>query len=186
RRLVELVETGRLAELEELEREVEPQLVALGRLVGLSPQRMVAVGRELGVRTADDLRAAAEAGRLREAKGIGPETERKILAGLSRERPQRRRGILLSEADTLAAALARELDAETAGEVRRRCDVVHELAVVARAPDVFERLEASATVVTVVERDERGAVGVTVDGVPVEVVAAEPSRFGTELVRATG
>src|SRR6476646_2950197 len=44
RRLVELVETGRLAELEELEREVEPQLVALGRLVGLSPQRMVAVG----------------------------------------------------------------------------------------------------------------------------------------------
>ncbi len=45
RRLQELVETGRLAELEELEREVEPQLVALGRLVGLGPQRMVALGR---------------------------------------------------------------------------------------------------------------------------------------------
>ena len=186
RRLVELVETGRLAELEELEREVEPQLVALGRLVGLGPQRMVALGRELGIRTADDLRSAAEAGRLRDAKGIGPETERKIIAGLSRERPQRRRGILLSEADALAAALARELDAEIAGDVRRRCELVHELAVVTRAPDVFERLESSVTVVAVVERRERSAVGVTVNGLPVEVVFAEPPRFGTELVRATG
>ena len=79
--------TGRLAELDELEREVEPQLVALGRLVGLGPQRMVALGRELGVRTAEELRAAAGAGRLREVKGIGPKTERKILAGLARERP---------------------------------------------------------------------------------------------------
>jgi len=66
--------TGRLLELEELEREVEPQLVALGRLVGLGPQRMVALGRALGVRTADELREAAAAGRLREAPGIGPAT----------------------------------------------------------------------------------------------------------------
>jgi DNA polymerase (family X) len=186
RRLVELVETGRLAELEELEREVEPQLVALGRLVGLGPQRMVALGRQLGVRTADDLRAAAEAGRLREAKGIGPETERKIIAGLARERPHRRRGILLSRADALAAAIARELDGVIAGEVRRRCDVVHELAVVSRTPDALERLDSSAIVVAVVERAEHRAVGVTVDGLPVEVIVARPSSFGTELVRATG
>jgi DNA polymerase (family 10) len=186
RRLSELVATGRLAELEELEREVEPQLVALGRLVGLGPQRMVALGRELGVRTADDLRAAAEAGRLRDARGIGPETERKIVAGLARERPHRRRGILLNRADTLAAAIARELDAEIAGEVRRRCDVVHELAVVSRGPDALARLESSSTVVAVVERTTRRAVGVTVEGLPVELVVAEPSRFGTELVRATG
>src|SRR6185312_9240713 len=31
-----------------------------------------------------------------------------------------------------------------------------------------------------------GAIGVTVEGVPVELVVAEPKRFGTELVRATG
>jgi DNA polymerase (family X) len=186
RRLVELVQTGRLAELEELEREVEPQLVALGRLVGLSPQRMVALGRELGVRTADDLRAAAEAGRLREARGIGPETERKIIAGLALAQPRRRRGVLLNSADALAAAIARELDGEIAGETRRRCDVVHELAVVTHAQDALERLDASPTVVAVVERRPDRAVGVTVDGVPVEVVVTEPPRFGTDLVRATG
>jgi DNA polymerase (family X) len=37
-----------------------------------------------------------------------------------------------------------------------------------------------------VEQEERRALGVTVEGVPVELVAAEPERFGTALVRATG
>jgi DNA polymerase (family 10) len=186
RKLVELVETGRIAELEELEREVEPQLVALGRLVGLGPQRMVALGRALGVRTADELRAAAEAGRLRDVKGIGPETERKILAGLARERPRRRRGLLINRSRLLAEAIARELDAEVAGEVRRWRDVVYELALVSRAPDALDRLESSPTVVAIVEREPHRAVGVTVEGIPVELVVATPERYGTELVRATG
>ncbi len=186
RRLVELVETGRIVELEQLEREVQPQLVALGRLVGLGPQRMVALGRELGVRTPDQLREAAAAGRLRDVKGIGPATERKIVAGLARGETRRRRGLLLNRARTLAEAIARELDAEVAGEVRRWCDVVYELALVSRAPDVLERLDASPTVVAIVERQPDRAVGVTVDGIPVEVVAAAPERYGTELTRATG
>src|SRR5881227_2935421 len=89
RRLQELVATGKLEELEELEREVEPALVALARFVGLSAQRLVAVGRELDIRTADELREAAAAGRLREARGIGPHTEEKILAGLARNGTRR-------------------------------------------------------------------------------------------------
>src|SRR5205814_4610648 len=66
-RLRELVETGRIAELEELEREVEPQLVGLGRFLGLGAKRSVEIGRALGARTVDEFRAAALAGRLREA-----------------------------------------------------------------------------------------------------------------------
>jgi DNA polymerase (family X) len=186
RRLTELVSTGRLAELEELEREVEPQLVALGRLVGLGPQRMVALGRALGVRTADELREAAAAGRLREVPGIGPVTEQKIVAGLTRERPRRRRALLLNRARTLAEGLARELDAEIAGEVRRWRETVHELALVSAAPDALERLERSPAIVGIVERQAGRAVAVTVEGIAVELVVAPPQRFGTELLRATG
>ena len=186
RRLTELVETGKLAELQELEREVEPQLVALGRLVGLGPQRMVAVGRELGIRTADELREAAAAGRLREARGIGPHTEKKILAGLARNGPRRRRGLLLNRARLLAESIASELGGEVAGEVRRWRDVVFELAVVTSRPDALARLESSPTLVAVVEREPDRAVAVTVEGIPVEVVLAQPSAFGTALLRATG
>jgi DNA polymerase (family X) len=63
---------------------------------------------------------------------------------------------------------------------------VHELSLVSTLADALERLEASPTVVSIVEREPRRAVGVTVEGIAVEVVAAAPARFGTELLRATG
>ena len=37
-----------------------------------------------------------------------------------------------------------------------------------------------------IEQGERRAVGVTVDGVPVELTVPEPDTFGTALIRATG
>jgi DNA polymerase (family 10) len=40
--------------------------------------------------------------------------------------------------------------------------------------------------VALVEKEKRRAVGVTVEGVPVELVAADPKELGTALVRATG
>jgi DNA polymerase (family 10) len=179
RRLQELVTTGKLAELEELEREVEPGLVALARFVGLSSERLVTVGKELGIRSADELRDAAAAGRLREVKGIGPATEQKILAGLTRKRPSARRGLLLHRARALADAIADELGGVVAGEVRRWRDLVHELAIVTTTPP---DLESSASLVAIVEP----GVAITVEGIPVEITVAEPDAFGTALLRATG
>src|SRR5438876_10884295 len=92
-RLRELVETGRIAELEELEREVQPELVGLGRFLGIGPKRMVEIGAALGVRTADEFRTAAREGRLTSVSGIGPQTEQRILAALERERRPQRRGL---------------------------------------------------------------------------------------------
>ncbi len=63
---------------------------------------------------------------------------------------------------------------------------MHEIALVSSAPDALDRLESSPTVVAIVERAPSRAVGVTVEGIPVEVVVAPPARYGTELVRATG
>ncbi|HEY0416571.1 MAG TPA: PHP domain-containing protein [Gaiellaceae bacterium] len=188
-RLAEVVETGTLAEIAELESLVRPDLVALGRLVGLAPQRMVALGRALGVGTVDELREAAAAGRLREVPGIGPATEAKVRAALDRPAVAPRRGLLLNRAWELVAAVADAVGGEPAGDPRRFSDVSHRLAVVVAADHpaaVIDRFAALPDIVTVVERDERRAVGVTVDGVPVELVAAAPSAFGTELVRATG
>jgi DNA polymerase (family 10) len=48
------------------------------------------------------------------------------------------------------------------------------------------RFAALPQIVAVIEQEERRAVGVTVEGVPVELVAVAPGRFGTAFVRATG
>ena len=84
-RLRELVETGAIAELEELERELAPDLVGLGRYLGLTAKRSVEIAQALGIRTGEELREAAAAGRLRSVPGVGPKRRR----GCSRRSPAR-------------------------------------------------------------------------------------------------
>jgi len=189
-RLRELVQTGQIAELAELERELSPDLVGLGRYLGLSARRSVELARTLGVRTADELREAAASGRLRDVPGIGAKTEALLLEALAREEQSRpRQGLLLNRAQELVGAVAAAVGGEPAGDVRRWRDSCERLAVVCAAPEpgpVLDRFAALPQIVALLERGDRHAVGVTVEGVPVELVAAEPDRFGTAQVRATG
>ena len=189
-KLKELVETGEIAELEELEREVQPDLVGLGRYLGIGARQAVLIARTLGVRTAAELRAAAAAGRLREVPGIGPQKEAKLLAALDRvDEPRPPRGLLIHRARRLLDEIAAPLGGTPAGDPRRFCDTSEHFAIVVRAEEADPVLDAFASlpaIVTVLERGARGAYGVTVEGVPVELVVAAPGAFGTELLRTTG
>ena len=189
-KLKELVETGEIAELEELERQVAPDLVGLGLYLGIGARRAVQIAETLGIRTAAELREAAAAGRLREVPGIGPANEAKLLAALARVgEPRPPRGLLIHRARRLLAEIAEPLGGTPAGDPRRYRDSSERFAVVVAADDagsVLDAFEALPAIVSVLERSERRAYGVTVEGVPVELVVAEPARFGTELVRATG
>jgi DNA polymerase (family 10) len=189
-RLTELVETGAIQELAELERELAPALVGLGRYLGLSAKRSIEIAQALGVRTPDELREAAAAGRLQTVPGIGPKTEARLLEALAREaEPRPQRALLLNRARELVGAIAAALDGQAAGDVRRWRDSCELLALVCAAADpasTLERFAALPQIVAVIEQAGRRAVGVTVDGVPIELVIATPADFGTALVRATG
>jgi DNA polymerase (family X) len=189
-RLCELVETGRIAELDTLEREVSPALVGLGRLIGVGPERMVEIGRTLEIRTADELREVARAGRLAAVPGIGPKTEARIRQALERPvEPRPPRALLLNRSRPLVEEIAAELGAKPAGEPRRWRDASERLAVVVSAEDpqpALAAFEALPHIVAIVAREARRATGITVEGVPIELLVAVPARFGTELVRATG
>src|SRR5215217_4785624 len=74
-RLRELLETGQIAELAELERELAPGLVGLGRYLGLTAKRSVEIARAIDVRTPEAFREAAADGRLRALPGVGPKLE---------------------------------------------------------------------------------------------------------------
>jgi DNA polymerase (family X) len=190
KRLVELVRTGRIAELEELERDLEPELVAVGRYLGLGPQKLLDIGRGLGVRTLPELREAVAAGRLREVRGVGPETERRVREALARELPRAApRPMLLPRAQRLCAEVAELLEGVPAGDPRRWRDACERLAVVVSAATpgpVLARFAALPQLVAVLEQTERGALGVTVEGVPIELFVPPPAEAGTALVRATG
>ena len=189
-RLRELVETGDLEELRELEHTVKPELVALAHLLGMTPKRMREIADALGVRSREELREAVEDGRVGALPGVGPKTVERLRDGLSRSsRPRPRRGLLLNRAWALAGGVADALDGVVAGDPRRWRDSCEDFAVVVATDDlegVLAAFEALPEIVSVVERSGERALGVTVEGIPIELVAAAPTVVGTALLRATG
>ncbi|HEY7398377.1 MAG TPA: PHP domain-containing protein [Gaiellaceae bacterium] len=184
-RLAELVETGRIAELEELKQSTSPELVALGRMLGFGPRLATAIGETLGVRSAEQLETAARAGRLRDVPGIGPRTEAKIVAALDAAPRAARNALTLERAQAETEAIAEGLGGHPAGAARRWVDAIDRLAVVVATTepdDVRARFAALPQIVTTLSPDE----GLTRDGIPVDLVLAPPGALGTALVRATG
>ncbi|MBV9417995.1 MAG: hypothetical protein JO363_23625, partial [Solirubrobacterales bacterium] len=89
----------------------------------------------------------------------------------------------------LVGGVAAALGGDAAGDVRRWRDSCESLAVVcaaAQPDDTLTSFAALPQIVSIVEQAERRAIGVTVEGLPIELVVAEPDRFGTALKRATG
>jgi DNA polymerase (family X) len=189
-RLRELVDTGAIAELAELERELSPELVGLGRYLGLTARRSIEIARALDIHTAAEFRQAAAEGRLRSVPGVGPKLEARLLEALERESaPRDRPGLLLNSARDLTGSVAQALDGVPAGDARRWRESCEMLAVVCADADpdaVLERFESLPQIVAVIERHGPRATGLTVEGIPIEITVAAPERFGTELVRATG
>jgi DNA polymerase (family 10) len=187
-KLRELVETGEIVELRALEAEVEPELVAYGRSLGLTARRMLEIARSLEIRTSVEFVEAAAAGRLREVPGIGPATEARIRSALDAG-PRAPRGLTLARSLPLSHAIADLLGGAVAGAPRRFAELSFELAIVCSAEDprsILDRFALLPSIVAVLERGERRAVGLTIEGVPVSVTVAPQAVFGVELLRATG
>jgi DNA polymerase (family 10) len=189
-RLRELVETGGIAEIEELERELPPDLIGLGNYIGLSARRTLEIARTLGIGSADELRRAARAGELRRVPGIGPQREAELLARLERGgSPAPIQRLRLDQARAIVERVAQELEGEPAGDVRRWSDEPRRLAVVVATSEsdvALDRFASLPDIVAVVERPADRAVGVTVDGVALEAICVPRERYGAELLRATG
>jgi DNA polymerase (family 10) len=188
-RLEELARTGTIAELDELREEVRPELVGFGRMLGLTPKRTVEIAKALRIATVEEFRQAAREGRLRTAPGVGPATEAKILDRLSARLDRPARGLTLNRSRPLVEGIAAALGGEVAGDPRRWADTSFDLAIVVPTRDpepVVSAFEDLPQIVSLVERKDRGATGVTVEGVPVVLSLPPPERFGTELLRQTG
>lgn len=89
-KIKEIVETGTVAMLEEHRKKVPATLTNLLKIPGLGPKRVQALYHKLGIRTLDELRKAAQEGRVRTLQGFGAKTEQHILeqlkAGTSEEK----------------------------------------------------------------------------------------------------
>ena len=133
----ELVETGIIQYHKDLLEEFPPTILDMLHLQGVGPKTVSLLYRELGIRTLDDLQAAAREGRLRQLKGMGARKEAQILKALEdRVRVTGRR--LMAEAYDAAGALVATLREHApeawvglVGSLRRGCETCGDLDILA-------------------------------------------------------
>ena len=194
--LAELVTTGSSRMLEELRAETPIGLAEMMRIKGLGAKRIRTLYADLGIDTLDGLEEAAAAGRLAGVAGIGEKTERKILQGIAFARAMRGRRRYFQAVDAAAAllelveGLPGVVRAGSAGQVRRRLEVVDSIDLVCATKDPASVLAAFRALQGVKHAAADGAdrrAGVELaDGLRVSLTCVPPAEYGAALVFATG
>jgi DNA polymerase (family 10) len=195
KKIEELARTGRLAFYERLREEVPPSLVALLEIPGVGPRTVKQFHEELGIETLEDLRRAAEAGALRELKGISEKTERQVLAGIAALETRQER-MRLGQAETLVETLLAELSdvpglrsIQPAGSYRRRRETIGDLDLLAetdRPTELVERFTALGSVESVLAKGPHKAAVRLLRGPQVDLMIMPPGEAGTYLIHFTG
>src|SRR5512143_3687089 len=132
----EIVKTGHLTQLKDLEDRIQPQLIRLMKIPGLRPKRVKTLYDQLNITSLKDLKKSAEEGEIRKLKGFGEKTETAILAEIGREKKEER--IKLNVAEEVANGVASYLkkvegvsELIVAGSFRRKEETVADLDILA-------------------------------------------------------
>jgi DNA polymerase (family 10) len=192
----ELVRTGRASLLDDLRQEIPPGLVEMLDGTGLSIAKVRQIHEALGIDSLPDLEAAARDGRLATLPRFGEKTAANVLRSIAFRRQAGNYRLLhhaTEEAGALRAALLRlpgVQRVETAGDVRRRTEVVADVIMVVvaeAAPDeLFRRLKELPGVQEFAGRDERRITLRFAGGGSAQVVVTTAVNAGAVLVQATG
>jgi DNA polymerase (family 10) len=170
--VTKLHQTGSHPSLEKLRKEVPEGVLELFAVPGLRPEKILKLHQELGVSSLADLEAAAKEDRICKVKGLGAALQTKVLQNLSiaysgeTQLHLHRAAALLGHA---VSALKREHPeysrVEIAGDFRRGCELVSDLALVAQAKAASPELEAPG---------------------PLNLFVSNKKHFGANLITATG
>jgi DNA polymerase (family 10) len=194
-KIVEIVRTGKLGMLAELSHQAPAGATALMRLPGLGPKRARMLCERLGVHTLDQLRAAAQAGKVRALPGFGEKTEHNILLELAAHGTHEQRHLRAVAAQYGEALLAyiRSLAgverAELAGSFRRCKETVGDLDLLvscATGPSVTDHFIEYPEVAEALAHGPTKASVRLRSGIQVDLRVLRPMCFGAGLHYFTG
>jgi DNA polymerase (family 10) len=195
KQIQELYRSGESPLLKQLRAELPPGILELTSVSGLSAKKIDQLHKALGIASVGELKAACEAGRVRNVKGFGAKSEQKILEALSEPASRERRLHLhhaLRAADGIIEFISAApgfVRAEIAGALRRRQETISEIVVVAagkKPASLIGRFARFPLVMQIDERTSRQCVATLSEGIKATVIAVKPEEFAVAFWRATG
>lgn len=192
---VELVETGKLVQLEELLEEVPKSVLELLKIPGLGPKKAAVLFKEMNIVSLDQLKAACEAEQLQKLSGFGAKTEKAILEGLSFAASAGNR-ILWAEANQLAQQIVQHMQncraikqMEFAGSFRRGKETIGDLDLLVETSDgkaVMDHFMEWTRVSSVIARGDAKLSVRLDDDFQIDLRVVEADSFGASLQYFTG
>ncbi len=190
--------TGESSVLQGLKKEFPPGIIELSGVPGLSISKIKTLHEALGISSIAELKAAAEAGKIRDIKGFGAKTEEKLLEsiaghrqrGRSEDRLHLHRALQTAEQIATYLQTARDTaDISFAGALRRWKETVGTIRIVAntkRPAALVEHFLRFPLIVEVIEQMEEACTVRLAEGARVSLVAARPPEFPLALLTETG
>lgn len=196
KQIEELYRTGESTVLNELRGQMPPGVVELSQVRGLNVKKVELLHQELGITSIEELKAAAEAGKLRELKGFGAKTEQRILEAITRTTDEPDRRIHIHHAlragervvDYLKTSRAL-LEVEFGGSLRRWKETVSRIVIVASSRQPQKLIEHFLKFPMVLSEIDKSAQAVEVqlsEGFRTRLLVARPDEFAATLLNATG
>ena len=195
KKIEEIVKTGRLRKHEELKRSLPEGLVALTSVPGLGPKKAKRLYDELGVKSLEGLKKAAEDGKIHPLEGFGYKSEQDVLRGLAFLEKGRGRallGYILPEVREIVALLKKSRfveRAEPAGSVRRMKESVGDVDMLVTSSQPGKVMDYFVSLPMVGEVVAKGPTKTAVrlkSGLGCDIRVVEGQSFGAALQYFTG
>ena len=194
-KVLEILETGTFADLEELRAQIPSGVRELMSIPGLGPKKALVLHRELGVDSVDGLTQAIDDDRVAGLKGFGKRTQDNILSGLQQLSASGGR-VLVSVAIGVAEAMLAELTAikqvrraATAGSLRRMRETIGDVDLLVASTDPVPIMEAFVVLPSVTrvlaQGDTKSSI-VTDRGLQVDLRVVAPEVWGAAMIYFTG
>jgi DNA polymerase (family 10) len=172
--ITKLHKTGTHPSLEKLREEIPEGVLEMLAVPGLRPEKVLRLYQDLGIASLAELEAAAKDDRIKKSKGLGTALQTKILQNLAiaksgegRLHLHRAAALLAHAKDSLRKARPELKRVTIAGDFRRGCELVGDLAIVAEAPKAGKTPELPST-----------------NGLQIRL--SDRNHFGAALLFATG
>jgi len=168
--ITKLYETGSHPSLDKLRKEVPEGLLELFAIPGLRPEKILKLHEALGISSLAELETAAKEDRIRPVKGLGASLQTKILQNLAIARSgdtqlhlHKAAALLEHAAATVKQEHPEFTRVEIAGDFRRGCELVSDLALVAQGSKEAETKSSN-----------------------LKLVVSDKKHYGAKLLHATG
>ncbi|HJP62142.1 MAG TPA: helix-hairpin-helix domain-containing protein [Mucilaginibacter sp.] len=193
-KIVELLETGHITEMQSL-LDITPEgIVEMLGIKGIGPKKIVTIWKDLGIETVGELYYACNENRLIEAKGFGLKTQEEIVRVIEFRMASNGKFIYArveAEANDLLkkiSALLPGAKISFTGEYRRCSEIITELSFLVGTSDIAGAIKAlsEAALLLDISESKTGITGETENKLPVRIDVTSATAFYSELFNQTG